>query len=219
MENVPKRQADGIASLANDKFYEAWQEDANALKAKQAERLKAESNLGKRFQSRTFETFEQEKNPVAFHKCVEYVEQYEDSERNCLIIIGDYGTGKTHLASSIANALMGNGIPVLFDTFDGHLSKLKAEFNGNGNAYLGKMQNVDMLILDDVGKEKQTEWSRSIMFSVINYRYEHMLPYVMTTNLNSKDLEEYLGGAVWSRLCETCRGVKTIGGDYRKGEG
>jgi DNA replication protein DnaC len=93
---------------------------------------------------------------------------------------------------------------------------LKAEFNGDGKGYLRKMQSIDMLMMDDVGKEKQTDWSRSIMFDVVNYRYEHILPIVITTNLTTKQLAEYFGDAVWSRLCEMCRGAQMSGSDYRR---
>lgn len=211
-----EKPKDGATSSATDKFYEAWKEDAEALRAKRAERLRKESNLGIRFSRRTFDSFDASKDRDAYEKCLNYAEHYNDSERNCLLIVGGYGSGKTHLVASIANKLMDNGVPCLFDTFDGHLNKLKMEFSGGKSVYLEQMQNIDMLVLDDIGKEKQTDWSRSIMFTVINYRYEHMLPIMMTTNLNSDALKAYLGGAVWSRLCEMCMGIQTRGGDYRQ---
>ena len=199
-----------------DKFYEAFREDAEAQKAEKAKRLREESNLGARFVRRTFENFDADRDRNAYEKCLAYSEQYKDAERNCLLLVGGYGSGKTHLVGAIANKLMDKGVPVLFDTFSGHLNKLKAEFNGGKSVYLEQMKNVDMLILDDIGKEKITEWSQSIMFDVINYRYEHLLPIVMTSNLKSDSLKEYLGGAVWSRLCEMCLGVFTSGKDYRQ---
>lgn len=215
-EKNTESRKDGATSSATDRFYEAWKEDAEALRAKRAERLRKESNLGIRFSRRTFDSFDASKDRDAYQKCLNYADHYNDSERNCLLIVGGYGTGKTHLAASIANRLMDNGIPVLFDTFSGHLNKLKLEFNGGKSVYLEQMKQTDMLILDDIGKEKQSEWSQSIMFDVINHRYEHMLPIVMTTNLNSEGLKDYLGGAVWSRLCEMCSGVQTKGSDYRQ---
>ncbi|MEE0897554.1 MAG: ATP-binding protein [Acutalibacteraceae bacterium] len=199
-----------------EKFYEAFKEDAEAQKAEKAKRLREESNLGARFARRTFENFDADRDRNAYEKCLTYSEQYKDTERNCLLLVGSYGSGKTHLAGAIANKLMDKGVPVLFDTFSGHLNKLKMEFNGGKSVYLEQMKNVDMLILDDIGKEKITEWSQSIMFDVINYRYEHLLPIVMTSNLRSDALKEYLGGAVWSRLCEMCSGVMTKGKDYRQ---
>lgn len=215
VEVVQTNHTDGAKS-SNDKFYEAWKEDAEALKAEKAKKLREESNLGIRFSKRTFESFDATVDEKAYNKCLAYCDTYRDSERNSLLIVGGYGSGKTHLAASISNRLMDNGIPVLFDTFDGHLNRLKLEFHGGKNVYLQQMQTVDMLVLDDIGKEKQTEWSQSIMFSVINYRYEHLLPIIMTTNLTNEALAEYLGGAVWSRLCEMCNGVKTTSGDYRR---
>lgn len=206
----------GATSSAETKFYEAWEEDKQMLKAKKAEELRKKSNFGIRFARRTFDSFDASKDKSAYEKCLAYSDRYADTERNSLLIVGSYGTGKTHLAAAIGNKLMDNGIPVLFDTFSGHLNKLKAEFNGGRSIYLEQMKSIDMLILDDIGKEKQTEWSRSIMFDVINYRYEHMLPIVMTTNLSNEILKEYFGEAVWSRLCEMCSGVRTTGGDYRQ---
>lgn len=221
MEQVKTRQADGKTSSdhkkrAEEKFYEAFREDGEKQKAEQARKLREESNLGARFTRRTFDSFDKSKDEGAYQKCLYYTEHYKDSERNCLLLVGGYGTGKTHLAASIANKLMADGIPVLFDTFSGHLNKLKTEFNGGKSVYLEQMKNVDMLILDDIGKEKISEWSQSIMFDVINYRYEHLYPIVMTTNLKNDSLKEYLGGAVWSRLCEMCLGVQTKGKDYRQ---
>jgi DNA replication protein DnaC len=204
------------AKSSDDKFYQAWLEDVADRKRKQAERIRKDSNLGTRFQRRTFQTFERERDPTAYDTCTDYVKTYTKSERNSLLLIGGVGTGKTHLMASIANQLLDNGIPVLFDTFDGHLHKLKAEFNGDGKGYLRKMQSIDMLMMDDVGKEKQTDWSRSIMFDIVNYRYEHILPIVITTNLTTKQLADYFGDAVWSRLCEMCRGAQMSGTDYRR---
>ena len=216
MEKVSTPNPMGGRKSSDDKFYEAWKEDAEALKAEKAKKLREESNLGLRFKRRTFETFDASADKNAYDKCLEYVVRYKKSERNSLLVVGGYGSGKTHLVASIANRLMDEGVPVLFDTFGGHLNKLKLEFNGGRSVYLQQMKTIDMLVLDDIGKEKQTEWSQSIMFDVINYRYEHLLPIIITTNLTHEALAKYLGGAVWSRLCEMCVGVTTVGSDYRR---
>lgn len=217
---IPKNsQKDGkkssVAETPEERFYKAWEEDKAERKRIEAERIKNASNMAKRFRRRTFDTFDQSRNKDAYDKAVWYSDHYDDTEKNSLILAGTVGTGKTHLVASITNKLLENGVPVLFDTFSGHLYKLKAEF-GTSQNYLHRMQKIDMLVIDDVGKEKQTDWTRSIMFDVINYRYENLLPIVMTTNYDSKELAEYFGSAIWSRLCEMCTGVKMEGSDYRK---
>lgn len=193
-------------------------EDSVEMLQNRAKWLREKSNLGKRFASRTFETFEPNENKTIYTACKRYVEnRVFDAEKNGLIICGACGTGKTHLAAAIANSLADEGVSVLFDTFSGHLEKLKEEFNSNSGAgYLNFMKNVDLLILDDVGKEKQTEWSESVMFGIINSRYESMKPVIITSNFSQKELEEYFGGACYSRLIEMCYALNTKGDDYRR---
>lgn len=111
---------------------------------------------------------------------------------------------------------MDNGTAVLFDSYVGYLEKLKAEFGTDERTFLLKMKSVPLLIIDDIGKENQTEWSVATMFDVINYRYEHLLPIVLTSNLTKEELQVYLGRASYSRLCEICTGIKTNCADKRK---
>ena len=172
--------------------------------AGEAQRLKESSNLGARFENRTFGNFEVRKNPTAYNSCVSYSNREDlfSANRNSLLIFGGYGTGKTHLAAAIANALIDRGIPVLFGTFADHLEKIREEFDKTGQRrYQSLMKNTSMLVLDDVGKERLTDWAKEILFNVINYRYEHKLPFVLTTNYSENQLGNYIGGAVYSRMC------------------
>lgn len=215
---LSEKSSSDIAEWRELKFQLAVAEDTIEQLKSNAEYLRKQSNLGKRFSTRTFDNFDTSMNGRAYEACKGYVEhKIYDTDKNGLIICGSYGTGKTHLAASIANYAVENGIPTLFDTYGGHLEKLKAEFNSNTEPrYLNLMRSVDMLILDDVGKEKQTEWSQSIMFDVINHRYENMKPIIITSNFSSKELERYFGEACFSRLIETCHALVTQGDDYRQ---
>lgn len=187
--------------------------------AGEAQRLKESSNLGARFSNRTFGNFEARRDPNAYNNCLAYSnrEGLFSDNRNSLLIFGGYGSGKTHLAAAIANALIDRGIPVLFGTFADHLEKIREEFDKTGQKkYQSMMKNTPMLVLDDLGKEKLTDWAREILFNVINYRYEHKLPFILTTNFNEKQLDSYIGGALYSRMCEMCTAVTTSGKDFRK---
>ena len=190
----------------------------------EAERLSEKANLGERFKGRTFASFDARRDKDAFDACSKYANDPHLMERksNGLVLYGNYGSGKTHLAAAIANALIGKGKPVLFGTFITHLENIRQEFDNAGQrTYLSKMKVAPVLVIDDLGKEKKSEWTRQVLFDVINYRYEHLLPTIITTNLANEDsfddLANHVEGAVWSRLCEMCNFVETKGADYRQG--
>jgi len=214
---ISEKSATDLSEWRELKVQLAIAEDTVEQLKSRAVFLRKQSNLGKRFSMRTFENFDASDNRRAYEACKRYVDlKVYDREKNSLIICGSYGTGKTHLAAAIANQVVNKGVSVLFDTYGGHLEKIKNEFNSTGASYLNLMRTVDMLILDDVGKEKQTEWSASVMFDVINHRYESMKPIIITSNFNSEQLEEYFGEACYSRLIEMCNAVVTQGSDKRR---
>lgn len=199
---------------ADDRFRLAWLSETLQHYANQAQYVR--SYLGVRFQNRTFETFNEAENSQAKKICMDYSKHYKDIERNGLLLVGAYGTGKTHLAAAIANDLIDRGIPLMFDTFSGYLERLKTEFGEKDRYCLKNMCETPVLFIDDIGKEKQSEWSESVLYEIINTRYEAMLPIVITSNVDGRELEKMLGGATYSRLCEMCRKVNVRGEDKRK---
>ena len=142
--------------------------------------------------------------------------------RNGLLIAGGYGSGKTHLAAAVSKALTDRGIAVMFGTSVEHFERIREDFDNTGiNRHLAKMKSIPILVIDDLGKEKKTDWTKQTLFDVVNYRYEHQLPTIFTTNLVDGDdfstLANHVEGAVWSRMCEMCNTVITKGGDFRQG--
>ena len=183
----------------------------------QAERLKDASNLGERFKGRIFGNFDPRRDQRAFDQCRTYAGwDLMHMERNNLLILGEVGSGKTHLAGAISNVLIDRGIPVLFGTFSEHLEHIRQEFSSTERKYLAQMKTIPVLVLDDVAREKQSDWTRQILFDVINYRYEHMTPTIITANLTMNALSKYFGADVFSRLYETSIAVTTSGGNYRE---
>lgn len=179
------------------------------------DKLTKECNLGRRFINRTFENFEAAGNRKAFSKARAYVENFEKSEGQGLLFIGNAGTGKTHLAAAIVNHLIRDkSIPSIFITaielfgllrdFDNHQERLK------------KIKTIPLLVIDDLGKEKITDWNREKLFEIVNARYEDYLPIIITTNDNHKELERNVGEAIYSRLCEMCSLVVMEGKDFRR---
>ena len=183
-----------------------------------AEKLREESNLGERFSHRTFANFHTDStNQSAFDVCRNYANcDLFKSKKNGLILLGSNGVGKTHLSASIAHVLIDKGIPVLFHTYSEHQQEIRNEFDHTGaQKYLSLMKNNPVLVLDDLGKEKKTEWSSSVLFDVVNARYEHQLPLIITSNFSAAELADHVGSAVWSRLYETSGVVVMSGADHR----
>jgi DNA replication protein DnaC len=101
-----------------------------------------------------------------------------------IILYGDVGTGKTFSTACIANHLMGNGKTVLALSLNGYLNKLRSEWAEAERDVLDHVKNCDLLILDDFGSEKKTEWVIEKIFTLIDTRYRSGKPMIISTNLN-----------------------------------
>lgn len=143
-----------------------------------------------------------------------------------LYICGSVGTGKTHLASAIARHLVLDAkMTVRMMTTVDVMDAFKATFGGSGSEreVAARLAKVDVLVLDDLGKEPPTDWTLSRLFQVINARYEAMRPVVITTQFSrsalikrlAKNGDEETAIAIVSRLCETSRTVALDGLDRR----
>jgi DNA replication protein DnaC len=201
-----------------------------AFKAK-VEGLFKQSRLGERFKARTFGNFKlNDQNKAAYETALKYATEFDKykSQGIGLIFNGTYGTGKTHLAAAITNQLLNRGIPVIFGTTITLLGKLKESYSGevkeSESEIIDLYSTIELLVLDDLGKERVNEWVLEKLYLIINARYENNLPLIVTTNYNIDDLPRKLttdrncdtAGAVTSRLWEMCRGIEMIFDDWRK---
>lgn len=184
-----------------------------------AQKLLEESNLGRRFQSRTFENFHSTEFAAEYEIALNYAKNFvsnAESEGQGLLFIGTPGTGKTHLAAAIANYIIAKlGLQVKFGGFIDILDSIKQSFQTDDDV-ITELSDVPLLVIDDLGKERATEWSNSILYQVLNRRYENYLPVIITTNQDLRTLERRIGDATLSRLIEMCSGIRMVGRDYRK---
>jgi len=219
------------AEAERERFYQEQlkkqREEENRRRMERIERLFRQSKLGRRFRERTFETFVvREHTRKAFEIALDYAKNFESYKEKGegLFITGGYGVGKTHLAAAIANYLIQNEIAtVIFGNVTTLLGRIRHTYS-DGSQYeeeqvMKELYDVDLLIIDDLGKEKPTEWVEEKLYTVINERYENYRPIVVTSNLELEEIEQRLencGGAIVSRIIEMCRGIKIVGPDFRK---
>lgn len=196
--------------------------------SKQIEKLFKNNNLGKRQLNSTFKNYKvTDKNKDAFENAKKYTSKLiNEKTTKGLFITGTYGVGKTYLASCIANELIKNKNTVLFGTLIQLLDFIKDTYKDNeisDKEYLNLYSSVDLLIIDDLGKEKPTDWVIEKLFLIVNNRYNNYLPIVITTNYNRNQLRERLCinknysmvDSIISRLYEMCGGIEIKDEDHR----
>ena len=119
-----------------------------------------------------------------------YVEEWEReyAENLGCLFWGSVGTGKSYLAGCIANALMEKEIPVYMTNFAAILNDLAASFEGR-NEYISRLCRYHLLIIDDFGMERGTEYGLEQVYNVIDSRYRSGKPLIVTTNLTLQELQ------------------------------
>ncbi len=224
-------------------FWKRWDAKQEELRKAQAiaeeqeqKRQKIEAILGrsgikKRYLSRSFENFiVNDVNRKAYEIAKSYVDNWQENKDKGegLYFEGTCGTGKTHLAVAIAMKLINQGVPVICKTSIDLLASIKQSYERdstvNEEDIIEAYNTVDLLVIDDLGKERATEWSVPILYRIINDRYENMLPTVITTNYNTDDLIDKLNAsndnekaeAIISRFKGSASCVTMAWEDYRR---
>lgn len=126
-------------------------------------------------------------------------QRFAENPQRCMVLWGPPGSGKTHLVAAAANRLRERGIELGFFTTPDLLDMLRSGYDrGDYEKLLDKLKNVQVLVLDDMGAERGTEWAEEKMFQVINHRYNKRLPLLVAMNPDPATLEMRLA----DRLCD-----------------
>src|SRR5215208_1691945 len=188
--------------------------------------LKERSGLSKRMKGYALANFDPYANPPSTMRAVERVEGYlehwqENREAGKgIYFCGGVGVGKTHLAVAVMNELIQRKrVPSLFVTVPELLDNLRGAYNDPGrdlDEWMDAVKNADLLVLDDLGSEKATQWVQERLYVIVNHRYREALPTIFTSNVGGKDLFAQLGERTASRIIAMCgEAIRIEGPDHR----
>lgn len=166
-------------------------------------------------------TFDNSFNLPMIGKARRYVDKWSQmlDENIGLLMWGDTGNGKTYAAACIANALIDKGVPVLSTSFGKILSAVTGMFADERVAYIESLQEFPLLILDDLGAERQSQFALETVYTVIDNRYKAKLPVIVTTNIPLAELKNAPNmdyQRIYDRLLEMCVPLHFTGESLRK---
>ena len=150
-----------------------------------------------------------------------YVDQFPEMLKDGagLLLWGDVGTGKTFLAACVANTLLDRGVPVLMTGTAKLINAVTGIYPSERNAYLESLNTYSLLILDDLGMERSTEFAMEQMFNIVDGRYRSGKPMIVTTNLTLQELKnppDLPHRRIYSRLLEMCTPIRINGQNIRQ---
>ncbi len=202
-------------------------QEAAEAEAKQKEleetvsRLRGISLMDERLVTATFDAFiVKEKNAKCHRLLKSYADRFDEMlvKSQGLILYGSVGTGKTFGAACIANQLLDNGISVVMTSFVKLIDELR-RFDDDATATVNRMMKTKLLIIDDLGAERDTSFALEKVYDIIDTRYRTKLPMILTTNMNVTDMlneDDPRYARIYDRIFEMCVPIPFEGVSWRK---
>jgi DNA replication protein DnaC len=203
------------------------------IRGSRFERLLASANIPSRYQHCELDNFANwsRTTEIARVAAEKFVIEYPMPQPFGLLFMGPQGIGKTHLAVGIIKKLIRQkSVPCLFCTFPELLKEIQNSYNPSTQSsemtILEPILDTQVLVLDELGAQKPSDWVRDQVAYVLNYRYNENKVTIITTNFMDQagegskaavmdSLAQRIGDRIRSRLFEMCKDIKMDGKDFR----
>lgn len=198
------------------------EQEANAVAARRrAETLLGQAAIPARFMGKTFDNYkattpEQER---ALRLCQRYVGHFDTvlAKGSTLILLGQPGTGKTHLACAVLQALMPAYVGAYTTTMD-LIRKLRGSWGGRDGSeadVLQELADLPLLVIDEIGVQFGSDGERIHLHDVMDRRYRDMKPTILISNLDDVGFQAFVGDRVYDRLTEIGTWVRFTWASHR----
>ncbi len=149
--------------------------------------------------------------------CREYVINFGDKNTKNLLFMGKTGLGKTHLTLAIVEGVIEKGYLPIYGSAENIFNMVEAEkFEGKGKGTYEGLLSCDLLVLDDLGTEMATSFTKSVLYNLINTRILSKKPTIINTNLTMKEIGDRYTERVASRLIGNYEWYEFLGNDIRQ---
>lgn len=161
------------------------------------------------------------RNPKYTETCKRYVEEWPEMQRlNAgILFYGGVGTGKSFLACAIANALLDRLYSVCVTSFPRILNILQTGYDEERRNLFSRLREYDLLVIDDLGVERETPYATEQIYSVVDARYLAKKPLIVTTNLSQEEIRSETNLArrrIYDRIWEMCPIRLKLDGETRR---
>lgn len=182
-------------------------------------RLKEASMMDKKYREVTFDKYEvREENKKVFEMAKKYADRFQNmyKKNQGLLLYGPVGTGKSFTAACIGNYLLDNAKPVIMTSFVKILQDIWE--NDREAEYITILNSASLLIVDDLGTERETDYALEKVYNIIDSRVRANKPMIITSNLELNDMMECEGirkKRIYDRILECCYPMYVGGKSFR----
>lgn len=187
-------------------------------------RLRISSLMDDKFKSSTFSAFQRTKNNERnLRLCRRYAENFDEmlAKNQGLLFYGNVGTGKTFSAACIANYLLDRKIPTVMTSFIKIIGSASLSNREEAMNFTDRLNRAKLLIIDDLGAERGTDYALERVYDIIDSRYRARLPMILTTNVPIDEMMECVDrrySRIYDRIFEVCYPMEFKGTSWRKVE-